>query len=109
MYAISLGHVPERKGYTMGLLMWCRGPQGQIHFKELRSAATSKDGLGSISRRQRHPDDWQDIRCVLWLNTDDSEYIAQSDIGSRQTEEQNAPSEGKFSGLSPIAEEPKLS
>ena len=42
----------------------------------------------------------------MWLITDDCEYIAQSDIGSRQTEEQNPPSEGPFSGLSPIAEEP---
>ena len=86
--------------------MWWRGPQGQIYFEELRTAATSKEGLGGISLRQRHLDDWQEIRCVLWLITADNEYVAQSDIGGRQTEEQNPPSEGPASRLSTIAEEP---
>ena len=94
IYGRGLGHIPETKGYTMGLLMWRRGPQGHIYFEEFRSATTSKEGLGGISLRQRHPDDWQEIRCVLWLITDDNEYVAQSDIGGRQTEDQNPPSEG---------------
>jgi hypothetical protein len=33
MYERSLGHIPETKGYTMGLLMWWRGPQGHIYSK----------------------------------------------------------------------------
>ena len=75
-------------------------------FEEFRSATASRDGLGSISLRQQHPDDWQEIRCVLWLITDDNEYVAQSDVGGRQTEDRGAPSEGPASRLSTTAEEP---
>ena len=92
----------------MGLLLWWRGPQGHIYFEELRSASTSSDGLGSISLRQRHLDDWQEIRCVLWLITDDNEYVAQPDIAGRQTEEQSPPSEGPASRLSTIVEKPVI-
>ena len=57
IYGRGRGHIPETKGYTMGLLMWWGRPQGQIYFEEFRSATTSREGLGGISLRQRHPDD----------------------------------------------------
>ena len=43
---------------------------------------------------------------MLWLITDDNEYVTQSDVGGRQTEDRDAPSERPVSSLSTIVEEP---
>ena len=70
----------------MGLLMWWRGPRGPIHFEEFRGEESTGHGLGGISLRERHPEDSQEIRCVLWLPEADVEYVVQREVGGRQVE-----------------------
>ena len=40
IYGRGLGHSPAMKGYTMGLFMWWRRPQGPIYFEEFRESST---------------------------------------------------------------------
>ena len=35
MYGRAVEHIPHPRGYTMGLLMWWRGPRGPIHYEEI--------------------------------------------------------------------------
>ena len=68
----------------MGLLMWWRGPQGPIHVEEFQREDSSGHGLGGVSLRERHPEDRQEIRFVLWLPEGDVEYFPQQEVGGRQ-------------------------
>ena len=72
------------KGYVMGVLMCLRGPQGPIYFEEFQGSRSLEHGLSSIALRSRHPEDWQEIRIVLWLMTDDVEYIAERRDGGHR-------------------------
>ena len=70
----------------VGRLMWRRGPQGPIQLEELRQDDLTGHGCVGISLRERHPEDWQEIRFVLWLPKADVEYVAQHEVGGRQAE-----------------------
>ncbi|MFM7979026.1 MAG: hypothetical protein ACKPKO_06880, partial [Candidatus Fonsibacter sp.] len=35
MYGRGVGHVPANTGYTTGLLIWWKGPHGQVMFEEV--------------------------------------------------------------------------
>ncbi|MFM7980234.1 MAG: hypothetical protein ACKPKO_13045, partial [Candidatus Fonsibacter sp.] len=74
VYGRGVGHIPASKGYTSALLMWWKGPQGQIAFEELK-AGSAASHLTSFSMRVRHPNDWTEIRFVLWLLQDEAEYV----------------------------------
>ncbi|MFM7983957.1 MAG: hypothetical protein ACKPKO_31995, partial [Candidatus Fonsibacter sp.] len=74
MYGRGVGHIPASKGYTSALLMWWKGPQGQIAFEEMR-AGSAASHLTSFSMRVPHPNDWTEIRFVLWLLQDETEYV----------------------------------
>ena len=77
MYWRGVGHVPSMNGYMMALFMWWRDPQGHIYFEDFRQDDSRGRGLGGISLRTRHPEDWRKIRVVLWLPEDDADYVAQ--------------------------------
>ena len=79
--------------------MWWRGPQGPVHFEAIRREDSRGHRLGGISIREQHPEDWQEIRFVLWLPKADVEYVAQHEVGGRQAETPEAQSEGPASRL----------
>ncbi|MFM7987289.1 MAG: hypothetical protein ACKPKO_49045, partial [Candidatus Fonsibacter sp.] len=41
VYGRGVGHIPASKGYTSALLMWWKGPQGQIAFEELKAGSSA--------------------------------------------------------------------
>ena len=71
VYGRGVGHIPANKGYTSGLLMWWKGPQGHIMFEEMISGSASSH-LSSLSMRTRHPNVWMEIRFVLCLVQDET-------------------------------------
>ena len=90
----------------MGLLMWWRGRRAPIHFEEFRQEDSEGEGLSSISLRQRHHEDWQETRFVLWLPEDDVAHVAQHEDGGRQVETSEPPIDGPASRLTTSEEEP---
>jgi hypothetical protein len=105
VYGRGIGHIAANKGYTAGLLMWWKGPQGHIMFEEVRSGSASTY-LSSFSMRTRHPNDWMKIRFVLWLLQDETEYIQEDAMRSREIENTTPGQESPNTRLSTITEEP---
>ena len=74
-------------------------------FEEMRSGSASSH-LSSFSMRIRHPNDWMEIRFVLWLLQDEIEYIQQDTTENREVEEIIPGQESPATRLSSITEKP---
>ncbi|MFM7984440.1 MAG: hypothetical protein ACKPKO_34455, partial [Candidatus Fonsibacter sp.] len=108
MYGRGVGHIPASKGYTSALLMWWKGPRGQIFFEEMRAGSATAH-LAYFSMRVRHPNDWMEIRFVLWLLQDETEYVQHEAHESREVEAGSQSQASPASILSTITEEPSNS
>ena len=62
--------------------------------------------MGRIPRRAARPQEWGEIRCVLWLPSDDTEYVAPEAVGGQQAKEPVASLDSNSSRLPAITEGP---
>ncbi|MFM7989360.1 MAG: hypothetical protein ACKPKO_59605, partial [Candidatus Fonsibacter sp.] len=105
IYGRGVGHVPASKGYTLALLMWWKGPRGQLVFEEIR-AGSAASHLTYFSMRVRHPNDWTEISFVLWVMQDEAEYVQHEVHDNREVEASSQIQSSPASRLSTITEEP---
>jgi len=99
----SCATLSSTDGFNFAVLMWWTGPSSRVHFEELH-AANGETRLGGRSFREEHPQNWQELRFILWLLTDDTDYVQEPAGGGRTAEADPAPP-GDDSRLSTIPEE----